>query len=137
MNPHPNPYDSRIKESTLKLFYATAAWVLSDALLAFGPKFFWNRAVPFTLAAFGVCILAGVWVIFAHVHLLRSQDELMKKVLLESMAITLGVVVTVGVPYSMLQTYELVPQKGDIAMLMVLVSITYVTSIVVGMRRYR
>ena len=137
LNTQPNRFQSRIRKGTAKLAGWTAAWLVSEAALALGPKFVWNDAAPITLAAFAVCILVGVGMIFANKNLLRDQDELQKKVQFDAMAITLGVLIVTGAPYYLLEAYELAPFKAGFPQLMVLMSLTFLISILVGMRRYR
>jgi hypothetical protein len=132
-----NRYESRVRDSNVKLARWTSGWLISAALLSFGPKFLWDKSVPITLVAFSICILVGVGMILANRAVLQVQDELVRKVNLDAMAITLGVVVIAGIPYSTLETYEIVPQKGDIAILMLLMAVTYLVSLILGLRRYR
>lgn len=134
-------FESRTRKGTRTLFYWTFAWVLSAALLALGPRFLWDRMVAVTLLAFGISVAIGVAFIFANRKHLQTLDELHQKVTLDAMAITLGVVFVVGVPYSLLDAYDIVGFDSGIsipiAALYVLMSVTYMVSMVVGLRRYR
>ena len=42
------------------------AWVAATALMAFGPKFLWNKALVFTLLAVGLDVAVGVGMILAN-----------------------------------------------------------------------
>ena len=132
-----NRFQSRVRKGTAKLAYWTAAWLVTNAILAFGPKFLWDEAAPITLAGFGFCILVGVGMVFANKNLLRDQDELQQKVQLDAMAVTLGVLIVTAVPFYLLQAYDLAPFKAGIPLLMLLLGLTYPISLFVGMRRYR
>lgn len=136
-NQEASRFQPRIRKRTVMLAYWTAGWLFTVALLAFGPKFLWDKAAPVTLAGFGLCLLVGVGMIVANKNLLRDQDELQRKVQLDAMAITLGVLVITAVPYSMLELYDLAPFEAGISPLMVLLSLTYLISLFVGMSRYR
>jgi peptidoglycan/LPS O-acetylase OafA/YrhL len=131
------PYQSRARRSTLRLFLWVAIWVASFAIATFGPKFIWDKAAPMTWIACAVTILIGIGAIVANRNQIRDQDEMLQRISLEGYAITLGAVIIVGCPYSILQGYKLVPAELGIPVLMVVVSVTLLTSMIVGVKRYR
>jgi hypothetical protein len=137
MNTSESPYQSRTRRSTLKLFLWVAIWAASFALATFGPKFIWDKAVPLTWIACAATILIGVGAILANRDQIRDQDEMLQRVSLEAYAITLGAVIIVGCPYTVLQGYKIVPAELGIPALMVVMSVTLVTSMLIGLRRYR
>ncbi len=130
-------YPSRVRRSTLKLFLWVAIWVASFAIATFGPKFIWDKAIPMTWIACAVTILIGIGAIVANRNQLREQDEMLQRIALEAYAITLGAMIIVGCPYTILQTYKLVPAEGGIPALMVVMAITLGASMIIGLRRYR
>ena len=130
-------YQSRARRSTVKLFAWVVIWVASFALLTFGPIFIWDRAAPITWIACAVTILTGIGAIVAHRDQIRDLDEMLQRVTLEAFGITLGAVIIVGCPYAVLQQNKLVPAGGGIVALMVVISITLLTSMLVGLRRLR
>ena len=130
-------FQSRLTRRVWKLFYWTFAWVLSTALLALGPKYFWNRGKALTLVAFGIDLAVGVGMILANKSFLQDQDELQRKIHLEAMGITLGVVFIAISAYPLARAYEAVPFDAGVAHLAVLMSVTYLTSLLMGHRRYR
>ena len=75
--------------------------------------------------------------ILANKACLASLDEMHQRVLLDAMGITLGVFVILGIPYSLLEVYDIVAFEAEIAALYVVLSLTFLTSVKVGMRRYR
>lgn len=111
------------------------------AVLALGPKFLWSEMGEVTLRVFGINVAIGVGMIIANKNHMQTLDELHKKVTLDAMAIALGVVLVVGGPYSLLDAYGLVGFDSGIAApiaaLYVLMSVTYMVSIALGLRRYR
>ena len=60
-----NGYQSRIRTSTRRLLRWNGAWLAATALMAFGPKFLWNRALGFTLLAVALDVAVGVGMIVA------------------------------------------------------------------------
>jgi hypothetical protein len=137
LRPPEHGYESRIRTSVIRLFYWDGAWGAATALMAFGPRFLWNRALGLTLLAVGLDIAVGVGMILANKNFLAELDELQRKVQLNSMGITLGVGLIAGVPLSVMDAYHLIPFHGDIGYLLILMSVTFVVSNLYGTRRYR
>jgi hypothetical protein len=130
-------YQSRVRTNVRRLFGWTAAWGAATALMAFGPKFLWNKAPVFTLLAVGLDVAVGVGMILANKNYLAELDELQRKIQLNAMGITLGVGLIAGVPFSLMDTYHLIPFHADIANLVILMSLTYLVSNLYGTWRYR
>ncbi len=102
LKPPANRYQSRIWKNTIRLSCWDVAWVAATALMGFGPKFLWNKAVVFTLLAVGLNVAVGVGMILANKRYIADLDELQQKVYLNALAITVGVAVIAGVPFSVL-----------------------------------
>jgi hypothetical protein len=135
--PRVSDYRSRVRTNTRQLAGWTAAWVGTCALMAFGPKFLWNRTMVFTLLAIGLNICVGIGMIVANKKYLMEQDELQRKIMLNAMGITLGVGLIAGVPYSVMSLYHVIPFSADIGHLLMIMGLTYAASNVYGQRRYR
>jgi hypothetical protein len=132
-----NGYQSRICKNTIRLACWGGAWVAATALMGFGPRFLWNKALVFTLLAVGLNVAVGVGMILANKRYIAELDELQQKVYLNALAITVGVAVIAGVPFSVLNKYQAIPYKADISSLIMLMSLTYVVSVAYGNWRYR
>jgi hypothetical protein len=137
LKPPENGYQSRIRRSVIRLFRWNGAWAAATALMAFGPKFLWNRALMFTLLAVGLDVAVGVGMILANKNYLAELDELQRKVQLNSMAITLGVGLIAGVPLWVMDAYHVIPFHANISHLVILMSLTFVVSNLYGTRHYR
>jgi hypothetical protein len=107
----------------------TAAWVLTVAISKFG-------FIPFTLLALLLNIGVGMGMIWANIRFLNGQDELMRKVQLEAMGISLGVAVVGGIALSLSNSSNLIPFDAQISHLVLLIGLTYILSLVINMRRY-
>jgi hypothetical protein len=130
-------FESRIRRSTKKLALWTGAWLLALTLLAHGPEYLWTGQLGLTLAAAAVNLFTGIgWVLATRQHL-GDLDELHRKVLLEAMGITLGVGVIVSLPYTLLEGHDAAPFDGNSGHLVILMSLTFIASVVAGLRRYR
>jgi hypothetical protein len=137
LKPSQTGYRSRTRTNVIGLFGWSVAWGAATALMAFGPKFLWNRALVFTLLAVGLDVAVGIGMILANKKYIAELDELQRKVQLNSMGITLGVALIAGVPFSVLDAYHVIPFHADIAYLLILMSLTFAVSNLYGTRRYR
>ena len=135
--PPANDYESRIRTSTIRHAQWTGAWVAATALMAFGPKFLWNKALVFTLLAVGLDVAVGVGMILANKKYLEELDELQRKVHLNALAIAVGVALIAGIPYSMMDAYDVIPFHAEIGHLVMLMCLTYFVSYLYGAWRYR
>lgn len=124
------------KGNHLKLFYWTMAWVLSMALIAFGPKFIWDNEI---LDILGVLtnFLIGIGMILANKSFLNKLDELQRKIHLEAMAMALGIAVVAGLSYSMLDVRNIISYDAEISHLVIVIGITYFVGTVIGSLRYK
>ncbi len=133
----PTAWEQKTIKTTARLGFWTLAWVLSMALATFGPKFIWDGNEPLTILGIIVNMLIGLGMILADIHHLRSLDELHQKVQLEAMALALGVAVVVGLAYSNLDIANVIDQDAEISHLVLLIGVTYLSSLFLGLRRYR
>jgi len=137
LKPPENGYVSRTRTNVIELFRWSGAWGGTCALLAFGPKFLWNKALVFTLLAIGLNVYVGIRAIVANKKYFEELDDLQRKVHLNSLAITVGVAMIAGVPYSVLDSYHMIPFHADVSHLVVLMGLTYAASNLYGTRQYR
>jgi hypothetical protein len=134
--PASSAWQSRTTCSLIRLATWTGAWVVTMALATFGPEFLWE-ARWLTLLAVLINLGFGMGMIRANIRHLKVLDELMQKVQLEAMGLSLGAGVVGGLSYSLLDTTNLMSSDAEIAFLVMLIGITYLVSVVVGVRRYR
>lgn len=137
LKPAENGYKSRTRKNVIRLFLWTGAYGVATAVMAFGPKFIWNKVLVFTLLAVGLNFAVGIGLILANKTYLAELDELQRKVQLNAMGITLGVGLIAGCPFSVMDSYHVIPFHADIASLLILMSLTFLVSNVYGTWRYR
>lgn len=130
-------WKSNSRKNTLKLGIWTGAWVITTALVAFGPKFLWEENNTITLLAITLNLAVGVIMILANKRYVNSLDELQRKIQLEAMGIALGVAVVFGIGYSMLDTTNIIANDAEISHLIILIALTYIAGCVIGTLRYR
>lgn len=125
------------KKNTARLAIWTAAWTLSMALATFGPNFIWGDNTALTFIGIVVNALIGVGMIIANKNQIKGLDELQQKIHLEAMAIALGVGVVFGLSYSLLDITNIIGFDAEIGHLVILISLTYLTFLTVGRKRYQ
>ncbi len=139
MNEQSQPsYSENETKSNKQLALYTSIWLITTALLAFGPKLIWDFSATFTIIAVVLNLSAGGFMIMANIKHLNSLDELGRKIFLESAAITLGVILVFGVCYELLfvaaDLFTFTPRISHIYFVM---GITFMLSTFLGHRRYR
>jgi len=120
-----------------KLAAWTWSWVATMAIATFGPEFIWDNHPFMTQFAIIVNFANGILIILANRDLFNHFYELEKNIHIESLAITLGLAVVVGLSYSLLDSTNLIKQNAQIIMLVMFIGVTYLTSILINTRRYK
>ena len=124
------------KKITLQLALWTWTWVATLALATFGPKFIWEGNMGLTVGAIVLNLANGVLMILANRKLFNHLDELERKIQLESLGLTLGLTVVVGLTYSLLYQTNLIPGDAEIGILVGFVGITYMIALLINRRRF-
>ena len=107
------------------------------ALGTFGPKFLWDNNTLLTILGIILSFALGIGMILANRRIVIEGDELEKKIQLESMGLTLGLAIVVGLSYSMLYTTKLLTGHAEIANLVIFIGLTYLISSVINTKKYR
>ena len=133
----PGNFAANNTKNTLLIFYWTAAWVLTTALVKFGTEYIW----PSNKLLIGLSILLNVVIGFGMIlaikRYLKGLDEMQQKIQLDAMALSLGVGLVVGLGYSSMDQTNLIPFNAEISHMIMLMSITYIVGIFAGLRKYR
>ena len=124
-------------KNTKELRLWTLAWTLSMAIATFGPQFLWNEESVGTLLAIIVNLILGIRMILANRKFINSGDELQKKIHLESLGLTLGLAVIVGLSYSLLDQKNLISGDAEISVLVLFIGITYLMTMTINNRKYK
>lgn len=129
--------DQRAFSSVIPLAIWTLLWVGTVALANFGPAVLWNDQPVVTWIAIGVNVAVGVGWIIIHARYLGGVDELQRKIMLDAVAVALGVGLVAGFAYASASTAGLLSFDSDIAFITVLMAIVYIVAVGVGQVRYR
>jgi lysylphosphatidylglycerol synthetase-like protein (DUF2156 family) len=131
-------YTENEKSSNKQLALYTGIWLITTALLAFGPKLIWDFSLALTVISVACNLIAGGFMILANIKHLNSLDELGRKIFLESAAITLGVLMVFGVCYELVFfTGLLFDATPRISHLYFVMGFTFILSTYLGHRKYR
>ena len=125
------------KNTIKSLAVWTIIWVISTAVASFGPKFLWDFNKTLSVTFILINLLIGVGMILANRKQVLAGDELQQKIQLESMGLTLGLTVVVGLAYSLLDISNSIQGDAEIGMLVFFIGITYIISIVVNTLKYK
>ena len=130
-------WPGQTKKTALRLAKWTILWVLTVAIVSFGAALFWGENHLINSLAILLNVGVGIGVIMAMINHLKKQDEMMQKVQLEAMGISLGVAIVGGIAFSMLDTTNVIPFDAEISYLVMIIAFTYLVSVFVNLRRYK
>ena len=114
----------------------TWLWVASLAVATFGPKFIWDEHIGLTTFAIITNLVNGVLMILANRTLFNHYDELERKIHLESLALTLGLTVVVGLSYSLLDQTNIIPFDAEIGVLVGFIGVAHLITLLINRKRY-
>ena len=121
--------------SKKKLLMWALGYVLATALVTFGSMYLWESQL-LTGIAILINLSVGIGMILENREFVNSGDELQRKIQLESMGLTLGLAVVVGLAYSQLDTTNLIASDAEISMLVMFMGVTYILCTVINSRKY-
>jgi hypothetical protein len=116
---------------------AVLAWVLTLALANFGPRLIWNGNPALTWVALALNLIAGVLVIASYARLLRSQDDLQRKISLDALAVTFGLSLVLGFAYIVARAAGLLPFELELVWFLTGSAVLYTIATLVSWLRYR
>lgn len=122
-------------EKVKMLAVSTTIWLITMAIAAFGPALLWNNQTSITLLAIAFNLLAGLFVIKSNFQHWNSLDEMIQRVHLNAMGIALGLGIVGGLSFSLLETSDIIQTEFDLSFMVILMSLSYLISILVGMKR--
>ncbi|MBB6324720.1 hypothetical protein FHS59_000335 [Algoriphagus iocasae] len=125
------------KKRLRKLAIWSWSWVATLMIATFGPMFIWEGNAFLTYFFIVINLANGVLMILANRNLFNHFDELEKKIHLESMAISLGLGIVVGITFSLLGTLHLIPFEPDISFLVMFIAISYMIALSISKKRFK
>jgi tellurite resistance protein TehA-like permease len=129
--------DQRAFKNVLPIAIGTLAWVATMALARFGPEALWDANPVLGWAAIALNVAVGIALIVIHARYLRQVDELQRKILVDGMALALGVGLVGGFAVGAASSAGLIDFDVNIAYLSTLMGVVYAIGAVIGTVRYR
>ena len=132
--PDAEPYRESMKR-TLHLGIWTLGWLVSLATAQFGPGL-WSSPI-ISWVAVGVNVAVGVGLIIAFTRYLRAVDDLDRKIMLDALAVTLGVAAVGGFAWIVAADADLIPSDISAGVFPAALGIVFLAAVVIGRIRYR
>lgn len=130
-------WKARSNKTVFQLAIWTGLWIVTVALATYGPELIWDSNQLFSIAAIILNLGIGIGIIAANIQHLKVLDEMMQKIQLEAMGLSLGIGVVGGISYKLLDTTNIIPFHAEIGHLIILIALSYLVAIFVGYRRYQ
>lgn len=137
MKANTNQLEVNTLRNTKHLTLWTGAWVITMAVVAFGPKLIWNFNNYISTFFILLNTLVGVGMILSNRKYINGLDEMQRKIHTDAMAIALGAGIVGGLSYSMLDIANVISPDAEIGFLVMFMGITYLVAIVIGNIRYK
>lgn len=123
--------------TTARFVLWSLAWLVTLAVARFGPGHLWDSQPVASWVAVIANLVVGIGWIVAFTRLLRAMDELQRKILLDALAVTLGVGWVGGFTYFVADAAGLVAFDVGVAVVPALLGVVNLVAFVVGKLRYR
>jgi hypothetical protein len=130
-------FEIRTKQNTKRLAFWSITWTVTMALAVFGPKFIWDGNPLLTMTSILVNVIFGAGMILSNIRYIKGLDEMQQKIHLEAMGVALGVGVVGGLSYSIFDITNLIAGNAEISHVVILMSLTYLGTLIYGQVRYR
>lgn len=125
----------RDRDNQLRILPWTAAWMGLWLVATFAIKNEWiSSPVAVVLVAI-VLVGPGLGTMLAYRRYLREADELIRKIELDALALTVGVGLVTGLSYWLLELAEIADEPG-LPMVVAVMMVTYSVGVILGHRRY-
>ncbi|KGJ91783.1 membrane protein [Colwellia psychrerythraea] len=130
-------YQTKNKTNTVTLRNWTTAWLITMAIAAFAPKYIWEFNTALTITAVLINLAVGFKMLIVNRDYLRGLDEMQRTILLEAMALALGVGLVIGLSYELLEDIKLITYQPEMPHIVFLMVITYGLAVISGHRKYQ
>ena len=124
------------KKQTKILLGWVFVWVVSTAILSAGVNNLWDNVLITKIGLF-INLAIGVGMVIAIKNSFKHYDELQKKIHFESMALTLGLTVVVGLVYEISFDFGVINSEPEFEYLVFFICFSYITSIIVNSLRFK
>jgi hypothetical protein len=123
--------------NSVRLLYWAAAWVVSMALAAFGPRFIWDFHTGLTILGVLLNLAVGFGMILVTKRHLQCMDEMQQKIFRDAAVLSLGIGLICACSYELLEDIKLITFEPEISHVVVLMTLTFLLGMIIGNRKYR
>jgi hypothetical protein len=120
----------------MKLAAWTMAWLISTAVATFGYQFFWENNTVLKIIFITINVLVGIGMIIYNRKLIIDANELERKIQLESMGLTLGLTLIVGIANSLMDQTNLIKGDAEISLLVMFMGVCYIVTVFINNKKY-
>lgn len=128
--------NATIKHSIRSLALWSAAYIVTTAIAVFGPILFWEGNTALSALFITINLAVGAGMVFANIRHVLSLDEMLQKIQLQAMGLTLGVTLIAGIAYSIADITDVISQDAEISFLIILMGLTYLSVLVILNKKY-
>lgn len=130
-------WQAECRKRTIAVGFWTAGWVLSLALVAFGPNELWNFQTELTILGVLLNLGVGFGMIMATKRHSQIMDEMQQKIFRDAAVLTLGIGLICGTAYELFEDIRLISFEPEISHLVMLMALTFIAGTINGHRQYR
>lgn len=139
MNQQPEKAESfktRSARNSIRMLIWIIIWTVTMVLADKAELYQWYSADWTKIAAIAINFICGLMMILTFVRYLKGLDELQRKIQLDSLAFSMGMGLVGSFSYSLLVTTGFVTDS-EVSDIILLMTFTYMASVVFGQVRYR
>jgi hypothetical protein len=130
-------WEAKSANNSARLLVWTVVWVLTTALVAFGPKLIWDFHTGLTILGVLFNLAVGFGMIAATKRHLQCLDEMHQKIFRDAAVLSLGVGLVCAISYELLEDIKLISFEPEISHVIILMTLTFLAGMVLGNRKYR
>ncbi len=131
-----NSITEKNQKNTRSLAIWTGTWLLSLALVAFGPVLIWDYNKIISWCAIVTNLVMGYKMIMANKQHLEDLDELQQRIHFVAMALSLGVSMVFGAVFGLLEAVRLVEFQPNASSVLFVMGISYGIGMLLAHRKY-
>ena len=123
-------------KNTIRFLCWTFAWSMTMVLADKAILYEWHSSDLISAIAIVLNAGIGIGMILSYLRHLRDMDELQRKIQLDALAIAMGVALVGSVSYLLMVTAKFITD-AEVSDIILLMTFTFVVSVIVGHLRYR
>ncbi len=123
-------------KNTIRFLCWTFAWSMTMVLADKAILYEWHSSALISAIAIVLNAVIGIGMILSYLRHLKYMDELQRKIQLDALAISMGVALVGSFSYSLMVTAKFITD-AEVSDIILLMSFTFVVSVIVGHLRYR